>query len=469
MANILFAGFVYNNAGTAIQNATVDLYDRNTVTPSRANTTTDGNGYWAISHATQGRFDVQIVSGSTTRRRKYDDSLQLETLEVAVFRMRNPADTFEYDIVPGAITAARQLNLPVITATDTFAVLALAQTFLTGVKTFNDNILALRNPADTFSYNIRTSAIVASYDLTIPLLTAADTFAVLALAQTLSNKTFVAPALGTPASGVLTNMTGLPTAGLVDAAVTPAKTKTKAVVALADAAATLTGAQMVDSSIFTITPTVARILTTDTAANIVASLPSYQAGTWFDIVIINLAAFDVTLAAGTGITITGRAIVINESSTWRCRVDSATTVTIYSMALGAGGGLPAATQAEMEAASSTTVAASPGRTQYHPGVAKAYAYWTPADSTIDRGYNMSSITDNGVGDFTLNFTTAFSDALYTFVQGARPAGISYIPITMIEHSEVETRTTTALRIVGENPSGSGTDSDNASVALFGDQ
>ena len=41
--------------------------------------------------------------------------------------------------------------------------------------------------------------------------------------ETLTNKTFVAPALGTPASGVLTNCTGLPTGGLVDAAVTEAK------------------------------------------------------------------------------------------------------------------------------------------------------------------------------------------------------------------------------------------------------
>ena len=43
-----------------------------------------------------------------------------------------------------------------------------------------------------------------------------------------------APALGTPASGVMTNVTGLPTAGLVDAAVTSAKmsagAKTRSVV-----------------------------------------------------------------------------------------------------------------------------------------------------------------------------------------------------------------------------------------------
>ncbi|OYZ77541.1 MAG: hypothetical protein B7X65_13645 [Polaromonas sp. 39-63-25] len=155
--------------------------------------------------------------------------------------------------------------------------------------------------------------------------------------------------LGTPTSLVLTNATGLPTAGLVnlavttakvadlavttakiaDGAVTSAQNKVKAVVALADAAATLTAAQMVDSSIFTITPTVARTLTTDTAANIVAALPRYQVGTWFDIIIVNTAAFDVTLAAGTGITIVGKAIINNVSGTWRARIDSATAITIY--------------------------------------------------------------------------------------------------------------------------------------------
>jgi hypothetical protein len=52
---------------------------------------------------------------------------------------------------------------------------------------------------------------------------ATDTLVGIAATQTLSNKTLVAPALGTPASGVLTNCTGLPTAGLVNDAVTYAK------------------------------------------------------------------------------------------------------------------------------------------------------------------------------------------------------------------------------------------------------
>ena len=116
-----------------------------------------------------------------------------------------------------------------------------------------------------------------------------------------------------------------------DAAVTPPQIKTKTVVALADADATLTAAQMIDSGIFTITPTIARTLTTDTAANLVAAMPSYQVGTWFDITIACLAAFAVTLAAGTGVAIVGSAVVNNVSGTWRCRIDSTSAVTIYRM------------------------------------------------------------------------------------------------------------------------------------------
>ena len=49
--------------------------------------------------------------------------------------------------------------------------------------------------------------------LTLPVI-AADTLAGIAATQTLTNKTLVAPALGTPASGVLTNCTGVPASAL---------------------------------------------------------------------------------------------------------------------------------------------------------------------------------------------------------------------------------------------------------------
>lgn len=117
-----FASFLYDDTGAAVSGATVNLYDRNTVTPSRANTATDANGYWSISHATEGRFDIEITSGTSKRRIKYDDAYQGQEIETSNLLVRNPANTFSYDIVPAAIVANRTLNLPLTTATETLAV-----------------------------------------------------------------------------------------------------------------------------------------------------------------------------------------------------------------------------------------------------------------------------------------------------------------------------------------------------------
>ncbi len=135
MASQLFAGFLFDDAGAPVVGATVNLYDAGTTTPVRATTTTSATGAWAISHATEGTFDVEIVNGSSIRRRKYTDRWQLDTIEVANLNIRNPADTFDYSILPAAIAADRTLTLPLITGTDTLAVLGLAQTW-TGVQTF---------------------------------------------------------------------------------------------------------------------------------------------------------------------------------------------------------------------------------------------------------------------------------------------------------------------------------------------
>ena len=59
-----------------------------------------------------------------------------------------------------------------------------------------------------------TSQTTGATTLTIPdFASVVDEFTFKTKSQTMSNKTFVAPALGTPASGVLTNCTGLPIAG----------------------------------------------------------------------------------------------------------------------------------------------------------------------------------------------------------------------------------------------------------------
>jgi len=78
----------------------------------------------------------------------------------------------------------------------------------------------------------------------------------------------------------------------------------------------------------------------------------------------------------------------------------------------------AASQAEMEAASSNTVFATPGRTQYHPGVAKVWCQFEQDSAHgIIASYNMTSMTDGGgVGDSDALWATDFSgNAVYTIV------------------------------------------------------
>lgn len=92
-----------------------------------------------------------------------------------------------------------------------------------------------------------------------------------------------------------------------------------------------------------------------------------------------------------------------------------TTVSPYKVkwATAAAGGLSAATQAEMEAASSTSVATTPGRQQYHPSAAKFWVYFTGTGTpTIQASYNMTSITDFGTGYYGINIGTDFSSGNY---------------------------------------------------------
>jgi hypothetical protein len=56
--------------------------------------------------------------------------------------------------------------------------------------------------------NLNGTNTASTFDLTVPAIN--STLATLTGVETLTNKTLVAPALGTPASGVMTNVTGLP-------------------------------------------------------------------------------------------------------------------------------------------------------------------------------------------------------------------------------------------------------------------
>lgn len=137
--------------------------------------------------------------------------------------------------------------------------------------------------------------------------------------------------------------------------------------------------------------------------------------------------------------------------------------TEVNLSLGAGGAA-AATQAEMEAASSTSVFASPGRVQYHPGAPKAWAYCTQSGGTytLAASYNISGGTCNktGTGELNPSFTVAMSSASYPCIANgtASQSLVSSSPNTSGNF-------TISIR---NNTTGSAEDS-SISVVCFGDQ
>lgn len=81
-----------------------------------------------------------------------------------------------------------------------------------------------------------------------------------------------------------------------------------------------------------------------------------------------------------------------------------------------------AAKADMEAASSTALAVTPGRQQFHPSAIKAYARldYSAGVPSVTLGFNVSSVTDVGTGIARPNFTVAFSSASYAIFLSGQP-------------------------------------------------
>lgn len=73
----------------------------------------------------------------------------------------------------------------------------------------------------------------------------------------------------------------------------------------------------------------------------------------------------------------------------------------------------AGSQAEMEAAASAAVFASPSNLKFHPATAKAWVTFNTAGVVPSGGsHNVTSVTDNGAGDFTVVIATDMSGTSY---------------------------------------------------------
>jgi hypothetical protein len=66
-----------------------------------------------------------------------------------------------------------------------------------------------------------------------------------------------------------------------------------------------------------------------------------------------------------------------------------------------GSGLAAATQAEQETGTSVLVATTPGRQHFHQSAAKCWGKFTQNSTTVEVGYNITSVADTNTGIMTV--------------------------------------------------------------------
>jgi hypothetical protein len=132
------------------------------------------------------------------------------------------------------------------------------------------------------------------------------------------------------------------------------------------------------------------------------------------------------------------------------------------------GGLAAATQSDMETATSTTVASTPGRQHHHPGHPKAWVNFNGTGTIAIRAdYGVASLTDHGgSGEYSITFDTAFSSANYCAI------GICDRTINTTHATEgIQTVTfgTGAFRFICVNTVPTAVDQEYIGMAFWGDQ
>jgi hypothetical protein len=127
-----------------------------------------------------------------------------------------------------------------------------------------------------------------------------------------------------------------------------------------------------------------------------------------------------------------------------------------------------ATQTDQETATSTTTLVTSGRQQYHPSAAKG---WVKAASngTSAISFNVSSITDGGVGRVVVNWIIPFTSANYVPVATAQKNTSLTATTTLIAQERTDT-TASACHIDIIDSNGTAFQDPNyTNIAAWGDQ
>ena len=163
------------------------------------------------------------------------------------------------------------------------------------------------------------------------------------------------------------------------------------------------------------------------------------------------------LQAGDGITITNPSGAAGDPT---IAVDAdAVLAALAAASDDAAGKIEIAVQSEMEAASDTTRAVVPARVQYHPGVAKFWAF--VAGGALTASYNVTSITDDGAGTMTVTIGTDFSSSNWSCVATGEHNADRFL--------RVNARAAGSVTLVSYDVSAAGLANSNYNVVGFGDQ
>ena len=122
----------------------------------------------------------------------------------------------------------------------------------------------------------------------------------------------------------------------------------------------------------------------------------------------------------------------------------------------------------------TTLADSAGANTSTPaaiaaGIAKAWVNFNGTGTVAIRAsYNVSSITDNGTGDYTVNFTTALADANYSMTASCSYRSGNYNSAHIFTNASgtIVAPTTTAARLQLSTVTLGSADSEYVTVAIF---
>ncbi len=98
------------------------------------------------------------------------------------------------------------------------------------------------------------------------------------------------------------------------------------------------------------------------------------------------------------------------------------------------------------------------------GIAKAWCNYAPTTQTINGSFNISSVTYNGTGNYTFNFSTAMPNATYSALCTMTDGGSYNSQMTGMPYNGA-TYSTTQLQVQGTY-GGSAYNAPRFSIAVF---